>query len=55
MPNYEIDFSFMEPGWGTAEFEADDQDQAEFLALQYIHDTYPGATDIDLREIKEIG
>ena len=54
MKQYEVDFSFRMPEWGSVILEAVDKDEAEEFALEHVREAYPDATNIDIDDVKEI-
>lgn len=56
MSYYEIDFGYKIEEYGVVELEADDVEQAEEFAREYVKDTYPDdiISDITIDAIKEI-
>lgn len=51
---YSVDYSFTENGWGNVEIDADDRDEAEFAAMNYVKDSNPDALEVEVTSIKEI-
>lgn len=54
MTKYSVDYSYKENGWGNVEVEGDDRNEAEFEALNYVHDTNPDISEVTVTDIKEI-
>ena len=54
MAKFSVDFTYKAPGWGNVEIDADDAEQAEFFAKDYVLDTFDGASDIEFAKIKEV-
>lgn len=54
MTQYTVDFTYKIEEYGVVELEADDIEQAEEFAKEYITDTYPDVTDIAIDGIKEV-
>lgn len=57
MPKYEADFYALAPIWGTIPLEDVDfvdESQFEYDAENYVKDNYSEATNIDIRNIREI-
>ena len=55
MAKYSIDFEYKEPHWGNVEIDANDADQAEFLARNHVMDLYDDISDVLITEVKHIG
>lgn len=51
---YNVDFDYMVEQFGTTTVEADDPEQAEQFAREYVHETYPEACQIITQDAKEI-
>lgn len=56
MPAYNVDYSYKIEEFGTAFIEADDVEQAEQFAREYIIDNHPevSALDYTVDSIKEV-
>lgn len=54
MFTYEVDYSYYIEEFAMQVINADDPDQAEEFALEYIKDTYPEATNIKIEMVKKI-
>lgn len=54
MPAYNIKFSYSVEEFNETVINADDQEQAEMFALEYVHETYPEGYAIEIDEVKEI-
>ncbi len=56
MTKFTADYLAMAPIWGVVEIEEDFDDKAQFIfeAENYVRDQFDGATDIDIRNIREI-
>lgn len=54
MPNYEIDFSYKIEEFASVALQADDKEQAEQFAREYILDTYHPCSDISIDAIREL-
>lgn len=53
MKDFVIDFNYIEPRWGSVNLSADDQKEAEDIALDHIQLAYPEASEIDITSVKE--
>lgn len=51
---YEIDFAYKISEFGTVSLEADDPEQAEQFAREYVRDTFNDVTDVIIDYIKEV-
>lgn len=56
MTSYNVDYSYKIEEFGTAHIEADDTEQAEQFAREYILDTHPEISSLDftIDTIKEV-
>jgi len=54
MSFYEVDFSYKVEEFGTVSVEADDTEQAEAFAREYVYETYPDTLDVTIDDIKAI-
>lgn len=54
MPQYEVEFSYKLPEWGSTTLTAENPDQAEEYALDYIKDLEENICDIQVEAIKEL-
>ena len=51
---YEVDITFKTNDFATVDVDADDKDQAEFLAIGRLKEMYDDVTDVDIVEIREV-
>ena len=51
---YAIDFSYKIEEYGVVELDADNLEQAEEFAREYITDAYTDVTDVTIDSIKEM-
>lgn len=54
MNEYEVDYSYLEPIFGTEFTKAEDADEAEQEVLDYLKRTYPEAQDIKIEMVKKL-
>jgi hypothetical protein len=54
MAQYAVPFSYKVTEYGTYTGEAPDGEQAYRDAVDYVQDTYPDVSDIEVEEAKEI-
>lgn len=54
MPNYEVEFEYKVLEYGATALQADNPDQADEYAREYIYETFPDITDLSIITIKEI-
>lgn len=54
MTNYAVDFSYKIEEYGVVEMEADNIEQAEDFAREYVSETYPDVMDVNIDSIKEL-
>lgn len=57
MSTYEFDFNYVEPRWGTAVIDTDDdvpEQDARDEALVWIGQTYPEAMDVAITEVRKL-
>lgn len=54
MTNYEVDFSYKLEEYASTTVEADDKEQAEQFAREYILDTFHPCTDIAIDAVREV-
>ena len=54
MTYYAVDFSYKIEEYGVVELEADNLEQAEDFAREYVAETYPDVMDVSIDGIKEI-
>ena len=53
MPMYQVSYSYEIPEWGTIELEADDEDQAQQLAMEEIEYSYPEINNIEISKVEQ--
>lgn len=54
MSFYEIDYAYKIKEWGVVTLEADDVEQAEDFGKEYVRESFPDVTEIEIEGIKEI-
>jgi hypothetical protein len=54
MPSYVADFEYSIREFGSVTLDADDKEQAEDMAYEYVRDTYPDVTNIDVTNVNEV-
>jgi hypothetical protein len=54
MPTYDIEFSYKLPEWGSVTLQADDKEQAELFAREYVIDSFEDVVDLSIDEINEV-
>lgn len=54
MSGYKVEFSYMIEQFGETVINADDAEQAEEFAMEYVRETYPEASHILMDEVKII-
>lgn len=54
MPAYNVAFSYNVEEFGETVINADDEEQAEYFALEYVRETYPEGNSVSIEKIKEI-
>lgn len=54
MTAYDINYSYQVEEFGTTVINADDPEQAEMFALEYVRETYPEANSVVIDSVKEV-
>jgi hypothetical protein len=54
MPAFEVDYSGKELTFGTYPVNADDADQAEEFAIEYVKETYPELLDVQVEVVRSL-
>lgn len=54
MARYAVDFSYKIEEFGVVEMDADNIEQAEDFAREYVQETYPDVLDVQIDSIKEL-
>lgn len=54
MTQYNVEYSFKAVEDGSVDLEADDLEQAEEFAAEWVRESFEGATDIVIETVKEI-
>lgn len=54
MTSFEVDYSYKIEEYGTVPITADDKDQAEQFAREYVQDTYDQCFGIEVEEVRLI-
>jgi hypothetical protein len=52
MPNYEIDYSYTIREGGATKLTAEDAAEAQFLALQYVRETFDDVENVEIDGIR---
>lgn len=54
MPNYEVDYSYKIEEYGSTTIQADDKEQAEQFAREYVQDTFDQCFGVEIEEVREV-
>lgn len=54
MPAFDVDYDYKVEEYGTISVEADDREQAEQFAREYVLETIPEACQVVITEVKEV-
>lgn len=54
MSTFNVNFDYMVEEFGATTVEADDKEQAEQFAREYVLETYPEAVQVVIGEVSEI-
>lgn len=54
MTQYSVEYSYKAPEVGFVELEADDVEQAEEFASEWVRESFEGAQDIVIETVKEV-
>lgn len=54
MTLYAVDFTYVLPEFGSIEFNAENEKEAEEMAIDYIAETYPEAEDLQIEEVRKV-
>lgn len=51
---YDVEFSYNLPEWGNVELDADNPEDADRLAFDYIRNSFPDAVNIEITSVREV-
>lgn len=54
MPLYDVEFEYKIMEYGVTSLEADNPDQADEYAREYVYETYPDVTDLSIVTVREV-